>query len=193
MQPHHRQQSSMIESYNIIIPNEKAATYKVVTFIISLINLVAFIYVAIRSGWDIGMILTIGLLSGLSGVMLFVIQHYWGMAKKIQPAIFLLLSSVCWLIAGMYFIGIMLFIFSLLSLLTIKPLVISFTGDGILYPSFPAKLIGWNEVDFVILKDDVLSIELKNNKLMQFTLEKSVANGIDAGEFNSFCARRKLQ
>jgi hypothetical protein len=193
MQPYHRQQSSMIASYNISIPNEKAATYKVVTFIISLINLVAFVYVALRSGWDMGMILTIGLLLGLTGVMLFMIQRYGGVAKKLPPAIFLLLSSVCWLIAGIYFVGSMLLIFSLLSLLTIKTLVISFTEEGILYPSFPAKLIGWNEVDFVILKDDILSIELKNNKLMQFTLEKSVANGIDTGEFNSFCAHRKAQ
>ncbi len=181
----------MIDCYNIAIPNEKAATYKVVTFIISLLNLVAFIYVALKSGSDTGVILTIGLILGMAAVVLFVIQRYVTHAKSGPPAILLLLSSFCWLLTANYLVGSMLLIFSLLSLLAIKPLVISFTGDGIMYPSFPAKLIGWGEVDFVILKDDILSIELKNNTLMQFTLENNVAKGIDTAEFNSYCARQK--
>ncbi len=137
-----------------------------------------------------GYLSTIGLLFGIAAVGLFVTQRYFGIARNLQPAIFLLLSSQCWIFAGIYYVGLVLLIFSALSLLTVKKLVICFMEEGILYPSFPVRLINWNEVDFVVLKDDILSIELKNNKLMQFTLENNATQGLEAGEFNAYCAGR---
>jgi hypothetical protein len=60
-----------------------------------------------------------------------------------------------------------------------------------MYPSFPVKKIAWAEVDFVMLKDDILTIELLNNKLIQFTLNKQLASAIDADRFNRFCKECK--
>jgi hypothetical protein len=39
----------------------------------------------------------------------------------------------------------------------------------------------------VILKDDILSIELKDNRLFQFSLDKNIAAAIDSAAFNNFC------
>jgi hypothetical protein len=181
-----------MQSYSIPIPNEKAATYKVVTFIISLINLIAFVYVLLRADEKMPIIFISGLLFSLAAVLLFVARRYFAGLKVVQPAVFILISSFCWIFTGIYLLGILLFSFSVISLLTSKALVITFNEEGILYPSFPVKMIGWQEVDFVMLKDDILTIELKNNKLMQFTLESEDAGLLDAGEFNAYCARQQV-
>ncbi len=175
--------------YCIRIPNEKAATYKVVTFIISLTNFSAFVFVMLRSGKPLTTFFSAGLLFSFASVFIFAIQHYIAGKQNLRPAIPLLISSLCWILAGVLLPGIALLIFSVFSLLTIKPLVIFFGEEGISYPSLPRKLILWKEVDFVILKDDILSIELKNNKLIQYTLDKDIADSLDAAAFNSYCSR----
>ena len=60
-----------------------------------------------------------------------------------------------------------------------KEKVIVFSDDGILYPSFPEKKYTWDEVAQVIWKDDILSIDLKNNKLIQFKIEKTFSETFD--------------
>ncbi len=177
-----------MQSYHIQIPNDKAATYKVVTFIISLVNFSAFVFLMLGSGKQPTIILSAGILSSFAAVIIFAVQRYTAAAKKVKPAILLLFCSFCWIFAGVYLPGIALLIFSVFSLLTIKPLIILFNEKGISYPSFPAKLILWQEVDFVILKDDILSIELKDNKLMQYTLNRDITASLDAEEFNRYCS-----
>ena len=73
---------------------------------------------------------------------------------------------------------------------TLNKKLVHFSENGITYPTFPTRSISWKEVDFVILKDDILTIEMKNNKLMQFTLEKHISSGINADEFNNFCKQQ---
>ena len=38
-----------MDNYTFILPNEKAATYKVVTFIIAIMNVVAFVLLVMKS------------------------------------------------------------------------------------------------------------------------------------------------
>ena len=58
--------------------------------------------------------------------------------------------------------------------------------NGIVYPSFPKKIFKWSELDNVILKDKILTIDLKNNKLIQHTLNESDNKYLDENEVNSF-------
>ena len=67
-----------------------------------------------------------------------------------------------------------------------KEKVIIFSDEGILYPSFPEKNYLWNEVAQVVWKDDILSIDLKNNKLMQFRIGKEFSEKFDINNFRKF-------
>jgi hypothetical protein len=58
--------------------------------------------------------------------------------------------------------------------------------DRIIYPSFPKRTIEWKELNNVILKDAVLTIDLKNNKVFQNEVV-SAASEID---FNEFCGEQ---
>ncbi len=64
-----------------------------------------------------------------------------------------------------------------------------FFDEGIVYPSFPEKNIQWNQLHNVILKDEVLTIDFKNNKLLQAQID---INTIQPNEtsFNIFCQQQ---
>lgn len=47
----------------------------------------------------------------------------------------------------------------------------------------------WSELSNVVLKDNLLTIDFKNNCLLQVTTEETV-EPVEPGEFNLFCARQ---
>lgn len=69
-----------------------------------------------------------------------------------------------------------------------RRLAVAITEAGIIYPSYPKKIVGWNDLNNLILKDGLLTIDFKNNKLAQ----AEVVNGgndydLNEQEFNDFC------
>ncbi|MBC7868510.1 MAG: hypothetical protein H7X88_13325 [Gloeobacteraceae cyanobacterium ES-bin-316] len=179
----------MTPDYSIEIPNEKAATYKVVTLIISVINLLAFGYAvfALQSSSIISL-LYIGLTISLVSVILLFFRPHQNLLKKtfrIEIAFFI--CAFTWFASGNYILGLLLFIFAMAGLVANKIPVIHFSKQEIRYPSFPEKIFLWKEINFVMLKDDILTLEMKDNRLMQFTLGKIVADSINSLAFNNFC------
>ncbi|HRX94260.1 MAG TPA: hypothetical protein P5158_09100, partial [Chitinophagaceae bacterium] len=57
------------------------------------------------------------------------------------------------------------------------------------YPSFPVTKIQWNELNNIILKDEVLTIDLKSNKLIQHSIGNA-NNSVNEEEFNEFCRQQ---
>lgn len=55
--------------------------------------------------------------------------------------------------------------------------------QNILYPSFPSKRIEWRELQNVIIKDGILTIDFKNDKLLQAEIE----GPLNESKFNEFC------
>ncbi len=70
-----------------------------------------------------------------------------------------------------------------------RKLTVNFDTNGIGYPSFPKKNIRWDELSNVILKDGLLTIDFKNNHLLQSEIETGL-NVIDETAFNQFCLQQ---
>ena len=85
----------------------------------------------------------------------------------------------------------MLLFFGFVGFFANKKPVIIFSDDGIEYPSFPTKKYAWSDVVQVLWKDDILTIDLKDNKLLQFNIEKPFAEGFDVAGFNGWCENCK--
>lgn len=69
------------------------------------------------------------------------------------------------------------------------PQEIAFHDQGIVVNSLPKKRYGWQEISNVVLKDGILTIDLKNNKLIQKEIE-STSSAKEEQEFNEFCRAR---
>lgn len=103
-----------------------------------------------------------------------------------------ILLAVCWLMMKNYTAVVLLGLLALFGYISGKKKIIEMNSDGILYPSFPVKKISWPEVEQVVLKNGVLSIDLKNNHFFQFTLDAEAAENIDEKKFNDFCEKRRV-
>lgn len=71
------------------------------------------------------------------------------------------------------------------------PQEIGFSESEISFNTFPRKVLSWNEVNNALIKEGLITIDQKNNKLFQKEIEGYVTLILE-NEFNEFC-RRCLQ
>ncbi|MFM8806066.1 MAG: hypothetical protein ACKOD1_01770, partial [Sphingomonadales bacterium] len=75
--------------------------------------------------------------------------------------------------------------------ISLRPLRVVFSDQGIDYPSFPRRIIEWDQVEQVIVKDDLLTIDLRSNRLLQHPIEKnSFIDDREVTEFNAHCQQK---
>jgi hypothetical protein len=68
------------------------------------------------------------------------------------------------------------------------PAEIGFSENEISFNSLPRKVLYWNEIKNVVIKDGLITIDQKNNKLYQKEIEGYVTADIEK-EFNEFAKR----
>ncbi len=182
-----------MNKYSIAIPNTKAPSYKAVTLLILIINFLVFaylIYVVNTSAYKA--LCFIGMMINMLAIAALLFEKKNKLLQSFRVEIIFIISAFIWAFTAKYLIAILLFIFAIAGLFTNRKLTVLFYDKGILYPSVPAKLFLWQEIAQVILKDDILTIDLKNNRLMQFNLDNEVAAEINAEEFNEYCRERVM-
>lgn len=87
------------------------------------------------------------------------------------------------IISGIYLIG------ALFERQVKFPYEIAFDPAGIVINTFPKKQFPWSMIQNAIIKDDVITIDFKNNKLIQKDINEPVSDSI-TNEFNVFCAEQ---
>ncbi|HXL55247.1 MAG TPA: hypothetical protein VN958_03255, partial [Chitinophagaceae bacterium] len=71
------------------------------------------------------------------------------------------------------------------------PEEIGFDDEGITINTFFKQYYPWNFINNVVLKDGLLTIDCKNNKLFQKEIEEEVSPILES-EFNEFCRLKLL-
>jgi hypothetical protein len=174
-----------VNDFAVEIPNERMKTYKIVTFIILTLNFMGYGYVFLQTNGTSSMIAIVGM------VLNAVPWLYYLLNKKhiASPIIDISIigNAFIWMFFGAFWMGLMLLFFGFVGFFANKKPVIKFSDDGIEYPSFPIKKYAWADVVQVLWKDDILTIDLKDNKLLQFNMDKPFAEGFDVVGFNEFC------
>ncbi len=66
------------------------------------------------------------------------------------------------------------------------PYEIAVDPAGIVINTFPKKHIPWGAIQNLMIKDDYITIDFKNNSLIQKQINEPVSEAITL-EFNSFC------
>ncbi len=69
------------------------------------------------------------------------------------------------------------------------PQEMAFDDDGLVINSFPKQSFSWKELNNAVLKDGILTIDFKSNKLIQKPIESLASVAIEQ-EFNEFCKER---
>jgi hypothetical protein len=170
--------------YELQLRNDKLKTYTIIGWILFSIQITAFIAMAfffedkdVRSAAKTGLLII--------AIVSLIMYFFRNTKYAFGLAVLLFWCPTIWIGSGNYLAGgISGFIFLLHSLATMKKVVRVFE-HYVIYPRFPADNIPWKNISTLMLKDGLLTLDLKNNKLMQNLVDDHTR--IDEKEFNDFC------
>lgn len=175
--------------YSFPIPNTKLKFYQIFAYGILLLNMAGMSMVLMGN--------KNGLAQSIIQFAIFVAMVIWDVnaykkGRRFLPVGILLLAyGVFWIRYGANWAFIANFLLWLLYTISKRKMYITVSKEEVVYPSFPKKEFSWNELNNVVLKDDMLTIDIKNNKVYQHFIQNSeqFANEV---AFNDFC-RKQLQ
>lgn len=174
--------------YKLNLMNEKLVLYNRISKLIIVIFFVFFCYLAIFSEYQSIRIKSIGTIILLS--VGFAFQFYFRNTKfKIGNRPFFLLIALGWISIENYWLAGIALVFDIFSSISSRRLDVYVAKDGIRYPAVPSKKLKWDELSRVILKDGLLTIDFKSNKLIQQMTDLNNTS-IDEKEFNDFCKQQ---
>jgi hypothetical protein len=169
------------------LKNEKQKLYTRLTVFILLFNIAAICWFLFSLNQSIS-----GKVAGTVALILLLLAFYiyiFVKADKNKDLLFsitALATFIYWLISGYWWMGVIVACLFFLHFINKRKLIVRFYPDKIEYPSFPKRIINWNELSNVVLKDDWLTIDFKNNRIIQQFTEESGRVGNEK-EFNDFC------
>lgn len=174
------------QGYRFIIPNARTLIYQVFAYGIIFLNLLGQLLMDYQRNSPN---LKISILVCAALFILFILWDVYLLKKKntLQSlGIIILILGFRWYQYALgwgFAINVVLWFLYLVSR---RQLVILVSSAEIRYPSFPVKKISWSEVSNLLLKDDILTIDLKNNKIYQHFV-KDAAEVVSEAAFNEFC------
>ncbi len=117
------------------------------------------------------------------------VYTYYRASKGDMPffRLALLFAAVGWLFEpGATWIAVIYLLAAVLEKQVKFPQEVAFDEEEIVFNTLPKKYHAWSDIMNVILKDGILTIDFKNNKLIQKEIE-SYTSAKEEQEFNEFC------
>ncbi len=163
--------------FEITLKNEKIKSYRLLTLFIVLINSLYFLYQLFDKQTRNAGLIALGTLSA------YVLYRYWITWKKgigfyLDEWVYFALMLL-WI--DSYFFAILNLVFMLQYTAATQPIIYLFSEE-IKQKNFPWKKYQWNDFSNIVLKDNILTLDFKNNKVIQAEIE----NRVDERAFNSF-------
>ena len=170
--------------YTFVLKNDRAGSYGRVAVLIFILHVLFFGYFLLKSGTQ--MVLVTGLTVALANLVL----HFLPVKKKkfkVVTSICFLLMAAVWFMLSNFWPGCAMILLAFLDFIARRNMVVMVMKEGIEYPSFPKKTILWDQLNHIILKDGIITIDFKSGHLLQSEIA-AAGDGIDEKEFTDFCS-----
>ena len=175
-----------MKQFELILKNEKEVSYKRISIFLLLLNLVGILFISYLQDFKNRGPLFMSVIVVVSAFIYFYFKNK--NEKFILAAAFFVLSFA-WINTGYWAIGLLNIIFMLLHFVSLQKPIVTINETQVIYPSFPKKKIDWQELSNLILKDGLLTIDFKNNRIIQQPIADT-SSTIDEKEFNEFCRQQ---
>ena len=171
----------MPDHFIITLKNERIGNYIKLGFILTATNLIPFIlFLFYGDAWVTGVI-------GLVSTLIYFTLRYFIVKNKIaryilDENIFFILAAV-WLLQS-DLMAVLILLTGFLFKITIQPLAFVFSRKTIKKNFFPKKEYEWSQFESIILRDGFLTINFRNNKIIQAPVKDMTKE--ETAAFNDF-------
>jgi len=175
-----------MKQFELILKNEKEVSYKKISILLLVLNLVGLLFITYLKdfkNWGPFIMAAIAIFSAF-------IALYFNNKNERSPltgAFFVL--SLAWIFANYWVVGLFNILFMILHIAALQKPIVSISESRVFFPSFPKKKIDWQELSNLMLKDGLLTIDFKNNRIIQQQIA-DISSTIDEKEFNDFCRQQ---
>lgn len=85
-----------------------------------------------------------------------------------------LIFAMAWLLIGQIVIALLTVVFAAFGWKEIAPRFLELNEEGVRLNSFPTKNFNWSELEHIQVKDGLLTLDFKDNRLLQFPLSETL-------------------
>ncbi|MBN8836050.1 MAG: hypothetical protein J0I09_02220 [Sphingobacteriia bacterium] len=185
------------KTYHYVVELKSTTSNKInnISQLLLLIAFLAFTYkgIVLLKAYKVSLILNPGFRFLLFALLVLLWLLYCAYLKSVKKNYYyrlgLTAAALGWYLypGGFYF-----FIAYLVVAVLEKPVKVSpeiaFDAEEIVMNTFPEKSFSWGEMNNVVMKDGMLTLDFKNNKLLQKEINEAVLKETEE-EFNIFCAK----
>jgi len=179
-----------MQQFDIIVKNDKIKSYRSIALIILMLNLAIFIFMLFYDDYRYEAASAILLVGIYIFMRLYFVKKYQ-QGNYLDQVIMFVLAG-CWFGLQNYFMVAALVVLGVLYHLALQKLQFVFTAEKVIKLNFPGKEFDWEVFNNVVLKDNILTLDFKNNRLIQAEIDQS--QNINEQQFNSFVkSKLKIQ
>jgi hypothetical protein len=177
-----------IYSYILIIRQKNRKTIE----LLGLISCLLFLMVLIHTLIQVSTFLIIYILISIATAGLFtnnILQYKKGNKLNMTP-VFIIAAITLLFIPNIKWLFIFFVLMAILEKYAFKKEEIGFNIDEIYFNRFFPQIMQWESLNNVVLKDGILTLDFKSNKVLQFEtddLDDEDEEEVTEAEFNSFC------
>jgi hypothetical protein len=174
--------------YVVTLKRDNARKTDLVSVLLLVFSILSFCYVQVKSG--ISGFLSISVVILFIGLMFNIYLSRNGREMRFRN--WLLAAGIFWLgMPILQWLFILFIFFALLEAQAKYPLEFGFHSEGVVINSLFKKKFPWTSFQSVLLKDGLLTLDFKNNRLIQKEVLDDDEPDAPEDEFNDYC-RSKL-
>jgi hypothetical protein len=178
-----------MQQYEIVLKNEKEKTYFIISWILLIANFISILILTISIHFTkLGPLI----LSFLAFACIFIPMYFKEKNEKLTYYWAFFFFSLAWFSSHNDWLGSLNLLFGLLDVTARRKLFVRVDKNCVEYPSFIFKRALWKDISNVILKDGMLTIDFKNNKIFQQLIDEKMQS-VNEKEFNDFCRQQLNQ
>jgi len=167
--------------YVVTLKNDSHEDLDRISLGLCTLSLVAFVFEQLRSG-TFSLLLSFAVVVMSAGIL---IQAMAFEGKKTTLYRYrLLLAGIFWVgMPYLQWLSVFFFGLAILEYQARSPLHIGFSKDSITISTLFRRRYHWSDFSNIILKDGLLTLDFRNNKVFQ----REILEGVDEGVFNEYC------
>jgi len=180
--------------YVVILKRDSEKTTDVLSFLLCLLSAIFFLYSAISAAADAGgMVYLHGIIAMilLIGLIINLISKRAG-RTRIRYRYLLLTAALGWFAGVLPWVAALFIALAFLEYQTKRPLEIGFDSDRVVINTLIRRRYDWSAFSNIVLRDGLLTIDFKNNRLLQKEIldDDDDEDDADEKEFNDYCQAR---
>ncbi len=180
-----------VHDYVVVLKNHNRKTIEMTGWLLSVLAIIIFLVNIYESPTDWGIFSSLFILIGLLASNIVDKRK----KKKTSFTTILLCAGIGLnIFTTTAYVGSLLILAGIVEKYLSKNKEIGFSEGGIVFSGLFPKKISWAELNNVVLKDDLLTMDFNNNKLIQRYTddEEDDEYEVESDEFNAYC-REKLK